>query len=315
MTGGGFIAWDVARNYPELLDKLIVLNAPLHKRDPELSPQIFLFAIPGMLESIVSRDCRGFLENVFRNSSYNPPIVDQEDIDIYQNAFCREDVWSAVSEYFEDLVIFTREQWQARFQTPIDVPTLVIWAENDPRQPISLTEGMDQIVSDLELEFIPECGHFLQAEKPAEVNNIILKYLLQDYQLPRITISAEKANYHPGEKLILYLSGENQGPGVKVDIFLGVVFPDGRIYFFDSSCSTLRLAQEDDPTTYTAALTSFPLSSGYKLPLTPFYSAVLPEVPPGTYHLFAALAEPGSTQAGSPNLIGQVSLAAISIFP
>ena len=309
---GGFIAWDVARNYPDLLDKLIILNAPLHKRDRTLSPHIEFFAIPGMLEAVVSPNCRGFLENVFRNSSYDPLGIDEKGIDVYEKSFCHADVWASVSEYFEDLIVFTSEQWQARFQTPINVPTLVIWAENDPRQPTSYTEGMEQIVSNLELKFIPECGHFLQAEKPEEVNSLILKYLLGDFQLPQIIIAADKPSYYPGEKLTLYVSLENPGPRIEVDIFLGVLFPDGSIYFFDPSLTTLKPAQENDARSYTAMRTSLNLSSGNKLPSIPFYSTVLDKILPGTYYAFAALAEPGSAQAGSINLVGQVSLAAFS---
>jgi hypothetical protein len=39
------------------------------------------------------------------------------------------------------------------------------------------------------------------------------------------------------------------------------------------------------------------------------YSVTLPpSLPPGTYFAFAALAEPGSAQAGAPQLIGPISL-------
>jgi hypothetical protein len=40
------------------------------------------------------------------------------------------------------------------------------------------------------------------------------------------------------------------------------------------------------------------------------FSVTLPSgLPPGPYFAFAALAEPGSAQAGSPQLIGPISLA------
>ena len=72
-------------------------------------------------------------------------------------------------------------------------------------------------------------------------------------------------------------------------------------------------ARVDDSRTFTAAKTSFELSPGYDFPLTTFFSMTLPSgLPEGTYQAFAALAEPGSVQAGSPRIISDISLAPFS---
>jgi len=304
---GGFIAWDVARNYPQLLDKLIILNAPLHKRDPTLSPQIFLFAIPGMLEEIVRPDCRGFLKEVFSNSSYDPSTFTDRELDIYEGSFCKEEVWAAVSEYFEDLRAFSRQQWYQRLHRPIEVPTLVIWAENDPRQPVSLTEGMGQIVSDLKIEFIPRCGHFLQAERPAEVNRAILHYLLGDYSEPEIEVLTDSHLYHPGDELSLYLYIRNFGPSLTLDLFVGLITPDGGLFFLDPTIPLFRPAQLDEPITYTTTYPAFKLTADSQFSARALYAPRLPRIPSGTYTLFAALAIPGTTQVGRPRLVGRPS--------
>jgi len=133
---------------------------------------------------------------------------------------------------------------------------------------------------------------------------------------PSITISTNKSSYSPGDTLSLSFSLSNPTATTQIaDVFLGIIAPDGSIYFFDSSPFLPKLvpARADDPRTFTPASTSLELSPGYDFPLTPFFSISLPTgLPEGTYQALAALAEPGSVQAGSPKIIGNISLAPFS---
>jgi len=53
-----------------------------------------------------------------------------------------------------------------------------------------------------------------------------------------------------------------------------------------------------------------------KLDTFQFFSVTLPPtLPAGEYFAFAALAEPGSVQAGSPRIVGDISLASFSFTP
>jgi pimeloyl-ACP methyl ester carboxylesterase len=53
----------------------------------------------------------------------------------------------------------------------------MISAEDDIFLPPALTEGMEEFLPDLEKHLIPECGHWIQAEKPGEVNRLIIDWL------------------------------------------------------------------------------------------------------------------------------------------
>jgi len=135
---------------------------------------------------------------------------------------------------------------------------------------------------------------------------------------PSITISSNASSYVPGDTLSLSFSLSNPTTTAQiVDVFLGIIAPDGSIYFFDSSPfqRNLILANANDSRTFTPASTSLELSPGYDSPLMPFFSMTLPSgLPEGTYQAFAALAEPGSVQAGSPKIIGNISLASFSFI-
>src|SRR3989304_9800186 len=134
---------------------------------------------------------------------------------------------------------------------------------------------------------------------------------------PIITIASNKSNYSPGDTFTLSFSISNPTDTTQiVDIFLGIIAPNGSIYFFASPRIQKKLvpAKADDPRTFTPASTSLELSPGYDFPLTPFFSITLPTgLPAGTYQAFAALAEAGSVQSGSPKIIGEISISIFSI--
>jgi hypothetical protein len=134
---------------------------------------------------------------------------------------------------------------------------------------------------------------------------------------PSITIRANQSNYSPGETLSLSWSITNPtSTAYTVDIFMGIIAPDGGLYFFDSSLANLVPGQANDPKTFPPAKTPQELSPGYDLNSTPFFSASLPAgLPEGTYQAFAALTETGSVQSGSPRLIGDMSLVSFTYTP
>ena len=52
----------------------------------------------------------------------------------------------------------------------LTIPTLVVWAMDDMALPASNLDGLDQYVSDLTIERVSGCGHFVPWEAPAAVN-------------------------------------------------------------------------------------------------------------------------------------------------
>ena len=132
-----------------------------------------------------------------------------------------------------------------------------------------------------------------------------------------LTVKSAKSNYSPGDTLTLSISINNLSPDDQlVDIFLGIILPDGSAYLFDPSLTSLKPSKLDDPRTFTPARTSLRISKGYQLPLTDFFSAALSrDIPAGTYTAFGTFAEPGSAQSGSPKIIGDISISSFSFSP
>ncbi len=59
----------------------------------------------------------------------------------------------------------------------VDVPTLMIWGEEDTALGKATTLGTDKYVSDLTLRYLPGVSHWVQQEAPETVNAMIEAWL------------------------------------------------------------------------------------------------------------------------------------------
>ena len=55
----------------------------------------------------------------------------------------------------------------------IDIPTLMIWGEQDVALEKATTYGTDRYVADLTLRYLPGVSHWVQQEAPETVNAIL----------------------------------------------------------------------------------------------------------------------------------------------
>ena len=59
----------------------------------------------------------------------------------------------------------------------LNVPTLIIWGEDDKVLSKSLTYDMGEFLSNFEIKYIPDCSHWVQQEEPELVNQYIREFL------------------------------------------------------------------------------------------------------------------------------------------
>jgi pimeloyl-ACP methyl ester carboxylesterase len=59
----------------------------------------------------------------------------------------------------------------------LTIPTLVIWAMEDQALPPANLDGLDEVIENPEVAQVPECGHFVQWEKPEAVNAAMEAFL------------------------------------------------------------------------------------------------------------------------------------------
>jgi pimeloyl-ACP methyl ester carboxylesterase len=68
-----------------------------------------------------------------------------------------------------------------RSMTAWDLPTLILWGEDDPFHPVDIAERLNAAIPSSALGLVPGCGHFLPDEAPETIFPIISEYLRANY--------------------------------------------------------------------------------------------------------------------------------------
>lgn len=180
---GGAIAWNVAYAHPNLVEKLIVLNLPHPAKFAQglLTPQqllkssyIFFFQLPVLPELLLWWDDYRAIANAFTNMAVDKTAFSPVDLEAYKDAAAKRGALTAMLNYYRHAMQdgMIQRQWEV-----LEVPTLLIWGENDAALGKELTYGTDAYVKHLRLEYIPNCSHWVQQEQPERVNQLMRSFL------------------------------------------------------------------------------------------------------------------------------------------
>jgi len=185
---GGIVAWGFAHRYPELLDKLIILNAPhvaIHREKSKQPPQMFrswyigFFCLPRIPEWVLSAGNYAAIREMFTDKVARKNAFSPEDIEKYVEAISRPGALAAALNWYRSGVL-TSGGLKLAVEAHTDAPTLVIWGEKDPALDISLLDGLERYATNLTIHRIPDVSHWVQNEAPDEVNRVMIKFLRGD---------------------------------------------------------------------------------------------------------------------------------------
>lgn len=181
---GGAIAWAFAYAYPELLQALIVLNIPHPAKFAEglRTPQQLLrswyiaaFQLPGLPELLLQAGDYWLIEQIFRGLAIDKTAFSEADLRTYKTAVAKPGALTAMLNYYRALMLFSPQQsWGI-----LDVPTLLIWGEDDAALGKELTFGTEAYVRHLRLRYVPHCSHWVQQEQPGRVNGLMDEFLVR----------------------------------------------------------------------------------------------------------------------------------------
>jgi pimeloyl-ACP methyl ester carboxylesterase len=183
---GGMLAWGAAAHHADSVDRLVILNAPhpaAYLRELRRNPRQWLkswyigfFQIPGLADWLFRRNHARLLADSLRGSAREPSAFSEADLAAYRRSWLRPGAIQAALAYYRQLA--ASPPWErVRRLPPIVAPTLLIWGLHDVALVPDLTEGVEAWVPTVRVERIADASHWVQHERPAEVNRLLLEHL------------------------------------------------------------------------------------------------------------------------------------------
>lgn len=193
---GGVIAWHLAAKRPDVCERVAVLNAPhpavfarvirSNPRQLRRSWYMFLFALPWLPEArLVANDAR-IMYRIYRANAVNRSAFTDEVVGPFREAILKPGAAAAALGYYRAAI------WRGLFQPRqlsgfplIKQPALLLWGKEDTALSYEhLVPSTLLWTTDLWIEAIEGAGHFVHQERPAEVNQALLRFLIRASRPP-----------------------------------------------------------------------------------------------------------------------------------
>ena len=192
---GGSLAIALALSRPDLVRRLVVINAPYRYIDFTRAWHMPLFALPVVPDAIFALGGRGFVTWILDHGAKRP--IDAERRERYADAYADRERVAAMLAYYRASVrgylkraavrVGRRVRSEVDTARPSGVPaprpeaTLVIWGAEDPALPLPVGEA---VVRDLgtsaRMVTLPGVGHFSVDEASDEVVELVATFLREE---------------------------------------------------------------------------------------------------------------------------------------
>ncbi len=206
---GAIVVWALAQLHPDRVAGVVNLSVPFMQRGPtewvgfwesQLGGDFYIVHFnrqPGVADAAFEENTRQFLRNIYRAEQWKEPgppaqpgmplinlarqaeprgkaFMDDEELDVFVRGFEESGFTGGINWYRN----FTRN-WHILGDAPqvVQTPSLVIYGQYDvvPKSPT-----LERHVPNVEVHTL-ECGHWIQQEKAAETNALMLEWLGRHY--------------------------------------------------------------------------------------------------------------------------------------
>jgi len=187
---GALIAWAFAIGKVRPLDGLIIMNVPhpvvfqeVYRRSAEQRKRSWyavFFQLPWLPEWALTRNGAHAVGEAFRGMAVDKSRFPDEVLAHYRANALKPGAMTAMVNYYRANAS-ELNRWKRVDCPPIDVPTLMVWGEEDTALGIELTEGYEGLVRDFTLHRLPGVSHWVQQEAPEAVNARVEAWLAEKW--------------------------------------------------------------------------------------------------------------------------------------
>jgi pimeloyl-ACP methyl ester carboxylesterase len=190
---GGAVAWPFANQYPEYLEKLIIINSPhpnifakllATNKEQQTASQYMLFFQSLEAETVLSENDYAMLFDVIITPGMD---FTKQDRKMYIDAWSQPGALTGSLNYYRAAALTPPEinnngalkglTEKMPGKVMVNVPTMVIWGEKDTALTLHNLEGLENYVADLTIKKISDGSHWVVSENPEHINSMIREFI------------------------------------------------------------------------------------------------------------------------------------------
>src|SRR3954449_12346849 len=142
-----------------------------HPRQMLKSWYIGLFQVPWLPERLLSASEFAWLRQALTRTS-QPGAFQADDFEYYRKAWVQPGALTAMLNWYRALRLQTRSP-----RVRVEVPVRVIWGDRDPWLESAIAEAGVALSERSEVFHVADATHWVQHDKPAEVNRLMISFL------------------------------------------------------------------------------------------------------------------------------------------
>jgi len=184
---GAALAWELAYDYPEMVEKLMILNGPhpykmftnllFNIRQIFSSWYIFYMQIPFLPEYLMKRNLDQLFERFLVGWSVNKDAFSESDLEKYKEVYRDTATIKAAMSYYRAGVRYAHLLLNGK-NKKVQCPVQILWGEDDHALTAKLNDNIEDLCAkNCEVIYIPNCSHWIQHEQPELVSKHILSFL------------------------------------------------------------------------------------------------------------------------------------------
>ncbi|WJY26820.1 alpha/beta fold hydrolase [Sporosarcina trichiuri] len=194
---GGIVAWNVARRYPDLVDRLVILNAPheaamagytaTHPLQLLRSSYAGFFQLRGVPEKMLSAD--GFKPMAaMLEASSRPGAFTEEDLAAYKQAWAQPGALRSMINWYR---ANAKTLFSPQPPLRVPVPVLVIWGAGDQFLGRGLALRSLDFCDDGRVVYFENATHWVHLEEAERVNGLLGEFFGNARYLENRMVSLE----------------------------------------------------------------------------------------------------------------------------